>query len=560
MPRTAHAGRRRLPRAPSISLLALTLLVAGLSGNGRKFYDDDPLAREPETQDASAVKPWDISLTADLTTHLFSDPGQPGAAPRAQNVNTTDEVPDSSWFTNRIGTRPVTMDEIRRGPGTTEGPAPGTWTIVGSKREGVTPGFTIRDSAGIRWFIEFDPPDYPEAPSGAEMVATKIFWTLGYNQAENHLAEMRRDQLVMGEGTSFRAPSGRRRPMTMKDVRQILGRAAQKRDGTYRVFASRALDGQPLGGFRYYGTRPDDPNDVVPHEHRRELRALRVFGAWTNLVDMKAGNTLDVLVKENGRSIVRHYLLDVGSGFGTGGIAPHGYEEGHAYIVDVPTTLPTLVTLGFKIRPWLTIPYEEHPAIGPFEGTRFEPDKWKPRTANSAYLRARADDKFWAARRVMAFTDDMLRSIAVAGRYSDGKAEKLLADVLIQRRNRIGETYLNAVNPLVDFALDTNGTLTFQNAAVQANVAKPPAGYRASWSRFDNLTGQTTPIGTETTGSNLQLRAPVALPTASGDYIRVDVSAAPGSPHESWAKPVHVHFRRTGTGWTLVGLDRLPEA
>ena len=136
----------------------------------------------------------------------------------------------------------------------------------------------------------------------------------------------------------------------------------------------------------------------------------------------------------------------------------HGWEEGYAYIVDLPTTLPTLVSLGFNIRPWLTIPYEKNRAIGRFEGERFEPEKWKPRTANGAYLRARADDKFWAARRVMAFTDEMLRSIAVAGRYSDARAEKLLADVLIQRRNKIGETYLTAINPLVDFALDASGT------------------------------------------------------------------------------------------------------
>jgi len=54
------------------------------------------------------------------------------------------------------------------------------------------------------------------------------------------------------------------------------------------------------------------------HEHRRELRALKVFGAWTNLVDMKAGNTLDTVVTAEGRSVVRHYLQDVGSTFGTG--------------------------------------------------------------------------------------------------------------------------------------------------------------------------------------------------------------------------------------------------
>ena len=94
------------------------------------------------------------------------------------------------------------------------------------------------------------------------------------------------------------------------------------------------MPGRPVGGFRYYGTRPDDPNDVVPHEHRRELRALKVFGAWTNLVDMKAGNTLDTVVTENGRSVVRHYLQDVGSTFGTGANGPHEYDEGWELLYD----------------------------------------------------------------------------------------------------------------------------------------------------------------------------------------------------------------------------------
>ena len=77
-----------------------------------------------------------------------------------------------------------------------------------------------------------------------------------------------------------------------------------------------------IGGFRYDSTRPDDPNDLVPHQHRRELRALRVFGAWVNLTDMKAGNTLDTIVNE-----VKHHAqpgdtLAVLSNGGFGGI--HG--------------------------------------------------------------------------------------------------------------------------------------------------------------------------------------------------------------------------------------------
>ena len=116
--------------------------------------------------------------------------------------------------------------------------------------------------------------------------------------------------------------------MEERDLEDVLRRAHRSADGSYRAIAARALSGRPIGGFRYHGTRPDDPNDVVPHEHRRELRALKVFGAWTNLVDMKAGNTLDTVVEENGRSVVRHYLQDVGSTFGTGANGPREYDEG----------------------------------------------------------------------------------------------------------------------------------------------------------------------------------------------------------------------------------------
>ncbi len=106
-----------------------------------------------------------------------------------------------------------------------------------------------------------------------------------------------------------------------------------------------------LGGFKYQGTRPDDPNDLVPHEHRRELRALRVFGAWTNLTDMKAGNTLDTIVTEGGRGVVRHYLQDVGSTFGVGANGPHDWNEGWEHVYDGGATTRRLFTFGFGRQP-----------------------------------------------------------------------------------------------------------------------------------------------------------------------------------------------------------------
>lgn len=111
-------------------------------------------------------------------------------------------------------------------------------------------------------------------------------------------------------------------------------------------------------------------------------------------------------------------------------------------------------------------------------------------------LHARADDTFWAARRVMAFSDEMLRAIVKMGQYSDPAAEQLLAEVLIKRRHKIGKAYLPAVNPVVDFRLDSSGSLTFENAAVKAGLATAPrGGYEARWHRFDNSNGNAAPIG-----------------------------------------------------------------
>ena len=383
---------------------------------------------------------WDIGLAADLLENLFTERGDRRTNVKAQNINTIDEVPDSSWFTNRIYTRDVTVDEISRGPNVNEAPASGRWTVTRGKAAGAAPGFTARDEKGQLWFISFDGRDIPIAPTAAVVVATKLFWAMGYNQVETHLTTVRPENIAIAEDATLRE-HGKRRRLTQKDVDEVLERSAKSADGSYRAVAGRALPGKPLGGFRYYGTRPDDPNDVIDHEHRRELRALQVFGAWTNLVDMKAGNTLDMLITEGGRGIVKHYLQDVGSTFGTGANAPRDGDEGYEYLYEGWSRVQAARHLWLVLGSVAEGRLRREREIGKFEGTKFEPEDWRPRTPIAALRHARADDTLWAALRVMAFTDEQIRAAVKTGGYSDPAAEKLLADVLIQRRDKIGRRY-----------------------------------------------------------------------------------------------------------------------
>ena len=490
--------------APAISrLTGLTVLLlagsvlAGAQGpKPPRFFSDDPLSREPETQDASRAKFVDVELAPDLLLNLFTRPGDASAHVRAGNVNTIDEVPDSGWFTNRIYARPVSIDEITRGPNQAPPPAPGPWTIVSAKTSGVSPGFVARDSHGVRWFVQFDTHGHPRAATSAVPVATRLFWALGYHQVEVHLVQLRPEDLRIDEATTIETRATHRRPMRRDDVEAVLARASRDADGTYRATAGLAVPGRVIGPFKYYGTRADDPNDIVPHEHRRELRALKVFGAWTNLVDMKAGNTLDTVVEDGGRGLVRHYLQDVGSTFGAGALGPRDWDEGYEYLYEGTPMWKRLVTLGFFVRPWQTIPYHELPEIGRFEGDRFDPEAWRPRVPTAATLRADAADTFWAALRVAAFSDDLIRAAVKQGQYEDPAAERLLGDVLIKRRDRIARAYLRQVNSLTHFALDSAGRLSFVDAAVAASAATPQAGYEAHWFRYENGTDGSQPLGT----------------------------------------------------------------
>jgi hypothetical protein len=540
-----------------LAATAVVLLGSTASTQRQRFYGDDPIQREPDSQDASKAMEHDIKSIYEMTYNLFVVADHKPSGVRARNINTIDEVPDSNWFTNRIGTTAITPEQMTRGANVGAPPDPSKWILIREKTAGVHPGFTAKDAKGETWFVQFDPPYYPEGATGAVAVASKIFWALGYNQVELFLTTFDPKNVEFDPEATIRRPSGARTRFNHDDMNAILERVAKNDDGTYRVVAGRLLPGKILGGYLFAGTRPDDPNDIVPHEHRRDLRALRVFGSWTNLTDLKAANTLDTLVPQNGRMVVKHYLQDVGSTFGMCNEL-YEWDLSYEYFYSGGPSRKRLFSFGFALSPWQTIPYKEYyPSVGKFEGDEFDPRKWRPQTPTTAYMEARDDDAFWAARRIAAFSDELIRAAVRAGQFSDPKAEKYLGDVLIKRRDKILAVYLTAINPIVNPRLDASGSLTIENAAIAAGAATGQPTYRAAWMTFDNATGQTKPIST-TESQTTTLAAPAGLPTTPGSYIQVDITADLAQ-FPTWKEPIKTHFRRTAQGWQLVGLERLPE-
>jgi hypothetical protein len=511
-------------------------------------------------RDASKVVEIDDANGYDFIVNTFGHPGHRDPR-RAMNVNTVDEVPDSSWFMNRIGQREMSLDELRRGTDRVASLSLDGWVVSGGKAGGVTPGFRMKDLKGHVYQIKFDPPANPEMSSGAELIGAAFYHAFGYHTVDGYVAELDPAQLTIAPGATIYDPlAGRKRPLEMRDVRDVLAHAARQPNGKYRVLASRFADGKPLGNFRYYRTRPDDPNDVLPHEHRRELRGSRVFGSWLNHVDSRGINSLEMLVQNGSVAYIKHYMFDFGATLGSGTLAGQAPRVGNEYIWEWRPGWLTLGTVGLYTRPWMHIDYANvPPSVGRFEADAFRPELWRPEYPNPAFDNMRADDAFWAARIVARFSNDAIRVIVDRARYSDPRAADYVTGTIIKRRDKVVAYWLTQVNPLVDFALGPTGELTFANAAEQAGVAATTAdSYRVQWATFDNATGIASDVGGEITAAGPRTQAPAPLLASTAEYVEVRVAAVhPRFP--VWAKPVTVRFRRDRGGWKLVGVLRLPD-
>jgi hypothetical protein len=475
-----------------VCLFGAVLLVGTLSCASQKPFQLQPLiTEEDDRKSIPRPKEQNINLYEDgfdntvgremidvtnLSLHVRKLTNNFKAA---QNVNALDEVPNSSWFTNRHGKSPMSIEELKRGPDRGTGPdLSGQFIVTGAKVEGVSPGFTVKDVRGDVYFIKFDIVGFPQLNTAAEVISTKFIYAAGYNTPENYISQLDPKKLVIEEGVTIPNRWGREIPMTFDYLQEVLKKVNPNPDGTFRVVASKRLEGRPLGPFRYVGTRKDDPNDYISHNKRRELRGYKMFAAWLNNDDAKANNSLDMYVDEDGRQYVKHYLIDFATSLGSSGFGASKRDRGHRGGFDLGNILKKMFSLGLWVEGWEKDPELISPSIGYFESRHFNPGKYAQLMPNPAFQRATDLDGFWAAKIIMSFTNEQIRAIVETGQYAKQEDADYIAKTLIERRDKTGRHWYGKINPLDNFRFsqaanggDQGFRLEFDDLWVKAGFA-----------------------------------------------------------------------------------------
>lgn len=567
-----HILRRRVRLAGLVVAIGLATTTMRLDAqrversrttDDRRFYPDDPIWRDHDTRDIPPVAEFDLSKSYEFINESFGHSVRSRGV--ALNVNTLGEVPDSSWFTNRLGRYDMTTDEIVRGPNQVDGPAPGTWLVTGRPDSGITPKFTIRDSRGDTYLIKLDPAEFPELPSSVELISTKIFHAIGYHVPEDFIVTFDESRLAVAPGAKVRTATGDRRTISMTDVYAWLKHTPRTEDGGIRALASRYVPGKPVGQFRYTGTRPDDPNDIYSHERRRELRGLRVFAAWLNHDDARSINSIDTYLEDNGRHYIRHYLQDFGSNLGSGSTSAQQPRGGYEYLLDGGAVVKGLFSFGLWTRDWTKVRYPASPSLGNIEADDFQPWKWKTEYPQPAFDQMDDADAFWAASIAARFSDQMIEAVVESGRLSDPRDARYLTDVIIRRRDKVVSYWISRTNPLDQFAVtrtDGGVELSFDNAATRLRVVQSPATYKTYWSALDNATGGERGVGAQIDVTNSRLTVPDDAwgpRDSAGSRFAVAAIETIQQGFPNWARPIVVTVRDRNGALDVVGIERPAE-
>ncbi|MCA9618437.1 MAG: hypothetical protein KC731_05440 [Myxococcales bacterium] len=559
----------RLP----IASLALVAALTGCATPFRPFplrapmeRDEDahPFAAEPDEYYSSFL--WDGAdqmVFRPIARFWAVDPGG-----EAVNVNALDEVPDSSWFVNRLGQRAMTPEEVAEGPCKTPPLDPaGPWIATGAKPNGANPGFIIKGNDGHGYLLKFDGVVQGPRATAADVSVSKLYHAVGFNPPCNRVVFFDRSIIEISEDAKSENEAGDKVKMSEADLDKVFAKAIRLPDGRYRASSSLFLDGKPIGPFRYEGTRDDDPNDVVPHQDRRELRGHRLLAAWTGHTDAREQNTLDMFVKVNDAAgYVRHHIIDFGDCLGSIWEPPGlGRRVQHEAYFDGPEIFEDWITLGIPTRPWDRLRFGPSGKVfAYFDIEELVPEDWEPGYPNPAMLRMTERDGAWMARKLAHFTKDHLRAAIGSAEMQDEALDDELLRLLWGRRQRVLSRYLTRLSPLSDPEVRVGASqseLCLDDLAIVGGVATASQRRYSSRAYLGLKLRPTTPTGLHSEGKSqvcLTLPKSERATPKQPDYLIVDVIAQSGG---SVPAPTRVHLYHLGGGdYRIVGLERPEDA
>jgi len=460
---------------------------------------------------------------------------------RAVNVNALDEVPDSSWFTNRIDR--LDVDAFVKGPCEDQAPDPaGPWTIVAGKPDGANPGFMVEHPSGKRFFFKPDGGRGFERQSLADMVGSRVHYAAGFNTACTHVTYVQPDAFQIGPKAKAENKVGDKVKFTPAMMQKVLDYGMKRADGAIRGGLSQLLPGKPLGPWRDFGVRPDDPNDVIPHEDRRELRGSYVFGAWLSHYDAREQNSMDMweAPADGAPGYVKHYQLDFGDCLGSlSGWERVSRRRGHVYEIDWPIAFVELVTFGALSRPWRDPKLS--PAgtrLGYFTAEDFDPDSYSTAYPFGPYSQVTEADAAWGARILARITPEMIRALIDHAGIVDTVMKAEVERALLGRRTKLLDRFLTRLSPLARPRMSSAGELCLTDARIEGGLTVPG---------IVTASLQGTPLAVKRgTPPAESCTAPI---TSTTDYVVVELRADDTGP-------LLVHLYRSGAGYEIAGVDR----
>jgi hypothetical protein len=421
----------------------------------------DPSDKEPDRV-ACTPKPYASSYRWDMLDNLTIERASRALsldlAGEAANVNSFDEVPDSAWFDNRLGAHPMTIEAIASGACKREDSlqdAEGRqWTIDKGKDNGASLGFRVDVPGKGLYALKADTKDQPERNSAASVIGAALYQAAGFTTSCEQIVYVERSQLILKPGLKV-VSYGTHYDFDEKALQKVLAEST-RRGELSRMQASKWLPGYTLGPFRFEGTRADDPNDIIRHEDRRELRGSRLLAAWMGHWDSKEQNTMDLWMAKDPKQprsspgYVRHCILDTSDALGQY-MDPGQTRSGHAYQLDFAEMGRDFLTFGVHERPWdrarLT---PGHERFGYFSARDFDAERWVGAYPNPAFLRMTERDGAWMARIIARFTPEAVRAIVESGQFSQPGDTAYLTEILIARQHAILARYLSRLSPIAD--------------------------------------------------------------------------------------------------------------